>query len=188
MTTRVNVGFTLSFVKLLLSSLKLYMQFDFMVYQQIVGIATGTNCAPLIADLFLYVMSGIPYQTFINPNALTSSTLTSLTIPLDIFTIYLQLMTLNLLNIFLIYIVGCPNFDSGLISIGELFLTADFLRWRRCWQYFHHRRSVLWFLHWEVYRPINASWCDVHTFDLLHTLFDAILANAFSSKCSRASK
>ena len=25
-----------------------------MVYQQIVGIPMGTNCAPLIADLFLY--------------------------------------------------------------------------------------------------------------------------------------
>ena len=30
------------------------MQFDGMVYQQIVGIPLGTNCAPLIADLFLY--------------------------------------------------------------------------------------------------------------------------------------
>ena len=30
------------------------MQFDGMVYQQIVGIPMGTNCALLIADLFLY--------------------------------------------------------------------------------------------------------------------------------------
>ena len=30
------------------------MQFGDMVYQQIVGIPMGTNCAPLIADLFLY--------------------------------------------------------------------------------------------------------------------------------------
>ena len=30
------------------------MQFDGMVYQQIVGIPMGTNCVPLIADLFLY--------------------------------------------------------------------------------------------------------------------------------------
>ena len=30
------------------------VQFDGMVYQQIVGIPMGTNCAPLIADLFLY--------------------------------------------------------------------------------------------------------------------------------------
>ena len=29
------------------------MQFDGMVYQQIVGIPMGTNCAPLIANLFL---------------------------------------------------------------------------------------------------------------------------------------
>ena len=30
------------------------MQFGGMVYQQIVGIPTDKNCAPLIADLFLY--------------------------------------------------------------------------------------------------------------------------------------
>ena len=32
----------------------IYVQFDGMVYQLIVGIPMGTNCAPLIADLFLY--------------------------------------------------------------------------------------------------------------------------------------
>ena len=32
----------------------IYVQFDGMVYQQIVGIPISTNCAPLIADLFLY--------------------------------------------------------------------------------------------------------------------------------------
>ena len=32
----------------------IYVQFDGMVYQQIVGIPIGTNCDPLIADLFLY--------------------------------------------------------------------------------------------------------------------------------------
>ena len=32
----------------------IYVQFDGMVYQQIVGIPMGTYCAPLIADLFLY--------------------------------------------------------------------------------------------------------------------------------------
>ena len=30
------------------------VQFEGMVYQQIVGIPMGTNCAPLIADLFLF--------------------------------------------------------------------------------------------------------------------------------------
>ena len=30
------------------------MQFDGMVYEQIVGIPMGANCAPLIADLCLY--------------------------------------------------------------------------------------------------------------------------------------
>ena len=32
----------------------IYVQFDGMVYQQIVGIPMGTNCAPIIANLFLY--------------------------------------------------------------------------------------------------------------------------------------
>ena len=32
----------------------IYVQFDGMVYQQIEGIPMGTNCAPLIADFFLY--------------------------------------------------------------------------------------------------------------------------------------
>ena len=32
----------------------IYVQFDGMDYQQIVEIPMGTNCAPLIADLFLY--------------------------------------------------------------------------------------------------------------------------------------
>ena len=32
----------------------IYLRFDGMVYKQIVGIPMGTNCAPLIADLFLY--------------------------------------------------------------------------------------------------------------------------------------
>ena len=32
----------------------IYVQFDGMVYQHIVGIPMGTNCALLIADLFLY--------------------------------------------------------------------------------------------------------------------------------------
>ena len=32
----------------------IYVQYDGMVYQQIMGIPMDTNCAPLIADLFLY--------------------------------------------------------------------------------------------------------------------------------------
>ena len=32
----------------------IYVQFDGKVYQQIAGIPMGTNCAPLISDLFLY--------------------------------------------------------------------------------------------------------------------------------------
>ena len=53
--THINVGLARRYVKLLLSSWKTYnVQFDGMEYQQIVGIPMGTNCAPLIADLFLY--------------------------------------------------------------------------------------------------------------------------------------
>ena len=53
--TRINVGLAPSLVKLLLSSWKnVYVQFDCMVYQQIVRIPMGTNCATLLADLFLY--------------------------------------------------------------------------------------------------------------------------------------
>ena len=54
--TRIDVGLARSYVKILLSSWKTYMcvQFDGIVYQQIVGIPMSTNCAPLIADLFLY--------------------------------------------------------------------------------------------------------------------------------------
>ena len=47
------------------------MQFDGMVYQRKVGIPMGTNCAPLIADLFLYCYEGIICQTYRNPNGLT---------------------------------------------------------------------------------------------------------------------
>ena len=32
----------------------IYVQFEGMFYQQIVGIPMGTDCAPLIADLFLF--------------------------------------------------------------------------------------------------------------------------------------
>ena len=32
----------------------IYLQFEGMVYQQKAGIPMGTNCAPLIADLFLF--------------------------------------------------------------------------------------------------------------------------------------
>ena len=38
----------------LMENIYVQFQIDGMVYQQIVGIPMGTNCAPLIADLFLY--------------------------------------------------------------------------------------------------------------------------------------
>ena len=53
--TRIDVVLGRSYVKLLLFFMEnIYVQFDGMVYQQIVGIPMGTNYAPLIADLFLH--------------------------------------------------------------------------------------------------------------------------------------
>ena len=49
--TRINVELCEAFTFL---KENIYAQFDSMVYQQIVEIPMGTNCAPLIADLFLY--------------------------------------------------------------------------------------------------------------------------------------
>ena len=53
--TRINVGLALSYVKLFLKE-NIYVQFEGMVhvYQQKVGNSMGTNCASLIADLFLF--------------------------------------------------------------------------------------------------------------------------------------
>jgi len=45
----------LDFCKSLLSILdKTYIRFCDAVYRQVIGIPMGTNCAPLVADLFLY--------------------------------------------------------------------------------------------------------------------------------------
>ena len=55
--TRIHFGLALSYVKLLRSLWKIYIcayWWHGMEYQQIVGIPMGTNCAPPIADLFLY--------------------------------------------------------------------------------------------------------------------------------------
>jgi hypothetical protein len=32
----------------------IYVRFGTSIYKQVIGIPIGTNCAPLIADLFLY--------------------------------------------------------------------------------------------------------------------------------------
>ena len=39
-------------IKFLVDSI--YVRFDGQLFRQIVGISMGTNCAPLLADLFLY--------------------------------------------------------------------------------------------------------------------------------------
>ena len=36
----------------------IYVQFDGMVYQQVARISMGTNCAPLIAEEFIYIYEG----------------------------------------------------------------------------------------------------------------------------------
>ena len=91
----------------------IYVQFNGMLYQPIVGIPMGNqpivgipmgiNCASLVADLILYY-----YERDFMSNLQKSKRfdlLTSSTIPLDILTIYSPLIALKLLSIFLIYIV-----------------------------------------------------------------------------------
>ena len=77
-----------------------------------------------------------------------------------------------------------PKFDGVVISTGRFIWPLDFRRWCRCWQYFHHRRFPLWFLHWEDNRLTNRNWSDVHSFHLLSMQFHAISASTFSSKSS----
>ena len=40
----------------------IYVVFGGQVFQQIIGIPMGTNCAPLLADLFLYSYEVYNYQ------------------------------------------------------------------------------------------------------------------------------
>ena len=75
----------------------IYVQFDGMVYQRIVSIPMGTNCAPLIADLFLYC-----YERDFMSNLQKSKRFDLIDKLNDISTIYSPLITLNLLSIFLI--------------------------------------------------------------------------------------
>ena len=79
----------------------IYVQFDGMVYQQKGGIPKDINCAPIIADLFLYCyesdfMSNLQkYKRFDLIDKLNDTS--------RYLTIYSPLITLNLLNIFPIY-------------------------------------------------------------------------------------
>ena len=41
----------------------IYVQFEDRVYEQIVGIPMGTNCAPLISDLWVSI-NQLYYQAF----------------------------------------------------------------------------------------------------------------------------
>ena len=49
-----------------------YVQFDGMVYQRIVGIPMGANCTPLIADLFFILLWEGLCLNFTNLNVMTS--------------------------------------------------------------------------------------------------------------------
>ena len=54
--TRIDVGLGRSCKAFTFHMGNIYVQFDGMVYQQIVGIPMGTNCALLIADLFFILL------------------------------------------------------------------------------------------------------------------------------------
>ena len=94
-----------------------------MVYQEIEKIPMGTNCVTFIADLFLYfVMRGIICLTCTNLNG----------IPLDILTIYLPLIILNLRIIFPIYIhqnfknkANATNKETFLLKLNIKYIGSD---------------------------------------------------------------
>ena len=80
----------------------IYLQFDDMKYQQVVGIPIGTHWAPIIADLFLYC-----YERNFMSNFQKSKRCDFIDMFNDTsryLTIYSPLKTLNLLSIFLNYI------------------------------------------------------------------------------------
>ena len=45
----------------------IYVQFEGVVYQQIVGLPTGTNYAPLIVDVFILLWEGF----YVKPSQMT---------------------------------------------------------------------------------------------------------------------
>ena len=51
----INYGLAKTFVKpLFIFSDNIFVRFGTKLYKQIVGIPIGTNCTPLVADLFLF--------------------------------------------------------------------------------------------------------------------------------------
>ena len=86
----------------------IYVQFEGMVYQQIVGIHMGTTCAPLIADWFLFCYER-DFMSYLHKSK-RYDFIDILTTTLDILTIYSPSITLNLRNIFLIW---CLHFSVG---------------------------------------------------------------------------
>ena len=78
------------------------MQFDDIVYQQIAVIPMGTNCATLIADLFLHCYERDFMSDLHKPKRHDLKDMFNDTY--DILTIYSPAITLNLRNIFPIYI------------------------------------------------------------------------------------
>ena len=110
---RINVGLKLSYLNLsLLFSWKTYMCIlkAWNINKYLVLIHMGTNRSPLLAD-FYFAMRGINkmymYECFCPINLHKSKhydLIDMFTIPLNILTIYSPSITLNLRNIFLIYI------------------------------------------------------------------------------------
>ena len=44
----------------------IFIRFGTKLYRQIIGIPMGTNCAPLVADLFLFCYEG-DFMKFVSP-------------------------------------------------------------------------------------------------------------------------
>ena len=83
-------------MNLYFSHRKQYVQFEGMMYQQIVGISMGTNCAPVMADLFLYCYER-DFMSHLHKSK-RHDLIDSLKIHLDILTVYSLSITLNVLD------------------------------------------------------------------------------------------
>ena len=73
----------------------IFIRFGSKLYRQIVGIPMGTNCAPLVADLFLFVVIRMTLCCLCQ-TTIKLTLLKLLTPPPDIKLTYLILIILNL--------------------------------------------------------------------------------------------
>ena len=117
-----NVGFALTYVQLLLPSRKTYMC-NLMAWYIIKKWGFKWTLTVLhFKQIYFYIVMRVTVcLTFTNIKVMTSRT--CLSIPLDIFTIYSPSKTLNIRNIFLIYIK--QNFNC----IKQILQTKKILPW-----------------------------------------------------------